>query len=428
MWPLLFCALWSLLLLGVWLSLPRLLAQRQRTAARAGIAIVSIALIARLVPNFILPEGAAYDVESYRIVADLLLHGQEVYGNTAGLNRHPYLPFQMYWLALARWGAAAMHLPFVQVVRLAPIGADVVISLLLYLSLRRSHPATAFYGGLSYALNPISVFVSAYHGQFDAIPMLFTLLSLYWLDRSPLSAGSWLGLGILNKSWPVLALPSLVAATRGWRRKLIFLGASIFIPLLGVGVYAAVSGVNVSTVLKPALGYNWGIGIWGYTYLVRLFTIFRPDAAPLLNWFVKYGRHLTLAALGLVWLLRARKEPPAASILTVLVTFFALTHAFSIQYLVWLVPFAILDRDSRWLTRYTLAAFSYMFLVYTTLIFTTTITRLLPMPQADWFVIMPAGLPVWLVATGWVWDRLWGKRAQAGTAQNLQDHTLMRAS
>jgi hypothetical protein len=72
----------------------------------------------------------------------------------------------------------------------------------------------------------------------------------------------------------------------------------------------------------------------------------------------------------------------------------------------WVVPFAILGPDGRWLTRYTLGAFAYMFLVYMTLIFTDNITRLLPWPQADWFIIIPASIPAWLVTVGWLRSRL----------------------
>jgi hypothetical protein len=121
---------------------------------------------------------------------------------------------------------------------------------------------------------------------------------------------------------------------------------------------------------------------------------------------VKNARYLTLIALGTAWILRARHERPKAGVLTVLVVFFAVTHAFSVQYLMWMVPFAVLNEEHRWLTRYTLAAFAYMLLAYTTLILEMHITNLLPWPQADWFLIMPAGLPAWLVTVGWAKERL----------------------
>lgn len=411
--PLLLSAFWALVLLGAWCYLHRAPSPATQPAQRALLTVAAVALTARLVPNFLLPVGAGYDIESYQIVGGLVLQGEGVYGSSEAADRHPYLPLQMYWSALARWVAAAGSLPFVKIVRLAPILADVGIALLLFLSLRRSHPAgMALRGGLLYALNPIPVLVSAYHGQFDAIPALCILLALYWLSDSSLLTGAWLGLGILVKSWPVLAFPSLLASAKGWRGKLILGGAALAVPLAGVALYTSLFGVDLTVMLRQALGYNWGIGVWGYTYLFRLLSVLRADLAAPLSWFYEYGRYLTLAALGLVWLVRARKEPPEAAILTILVAFFAVTHAFSIQYLMWVVPFAILVQQDRWLKRYTLGAFAYMFLAYNTLILETHITQLLPWPQADWFIIMPAGLPAWLVTVAWTASRLRGSKEE----------------
>jgi hypothetical protein len=366
-----------------------------------------VAAAARLVPNFILPKGAGYDIKSYQIVGNLVLQGQDVYTSPQAVNRHPYLPFQMYWMALARWLSNMLHVPFVKVVRLAPIGADVAIALLIFLYLYRSKPMKeSLHGGLLYAVNPIPVFVSAYHGQFDAIPSLFLLLAVVMTSKSNFLAGGWLGLGILSKSWPVLALPSLWAKAKEWRRRLLLLGGTALAPLIGLGAYLLLFQAQARTVLSRALGYNWGVGVWGYTYLFRLLSILKTEHTEAFTWLVQNGRYLTLTALGLVWLLKARKEPLAESVLTILVTFFAVTHAFSIQYLMWVVPFAVLNQAYRWLHRYTLSAFAYMFLAYMTLILEMHITNFLPWPQADWFIIMPAGLPAWLVAVGWMRERI----------------------
>ena len=415
-WILALATLWALFLLTLFLSLPRILRHQggKLTEVQALFLVVGVALAVRLVPNFLLPMGAGYDIKSYEIVGNLVLSGKDVFASPETANRHPYLPFQMYWMGFAVWLADAMAMPFVKVVRLAPIVADVGIALILFSCLRRSGSLKdALRGGLLYAVNPIPVFVSAYHGQFDAIPAILLLLSVVSVERAPLLAGGWLGLGILNKSWPVLAFPSLFVTARELRDRLRFLGGVILVPLMGVGIYLLCFRGEVWTVLRRALGYNWGIGVWGYTYFFRLLSIVEPRLAAPFAWLAHYGRYLTLGILGLAWLLRARMESPEASTLTILVVFFAVTHAFSIQYLIWVVPFAVLSQDDRWLARYTLGAFSYMLLAYTTLILEMHVDRLLPWPQADWFIIMPAGLPAWLVTVGWARKRLIAKRSPA---------------
>jgi hypothetical protein len=406
-WSLIAGGVWAFILLIGYGGLACSPLQPLESARRAAFIVAFAAAVARLIPNFLLPMGASYDIESYRIVSDLVLGGRDVYASPQAADRHPYLPFQMYWMACARWLAGATGVRFVKVARLAPIGADVAIALVLFFFLRRiGSPRQALRGGLLYALNPVPVFVSAYHGQFDAIPTLFLLLSVMAWHRSSLAAGGWLGLGILSKSWPVLALPSLWAPIEEWRQKVLFVVGTAIAPLLGIAVYLLLFRGQTRGVLTRALGYDWGIGVWGYTYLFRLASILKPELTGVFHWLMKNARYLALIALGLAWILKARKEPPEAGILTVLVTFFAVTHAFSVQYLMWVVPFAVLNGDHRWLTRYTLAAFAYMFLAYTTLILERHITGLLPWPQADWFLIMPAGLPVWLVTLGWMGKRL----------------------
>ena len=59
----------------------------------ASTSLVIFALVLRIVPNFLTPAGSNYDIQSYQIVAELAHNEKEVYKETAGENRYPYLPF-----------------------------------------------------------------------------------------------------------------------------------------------------------------------------------------------------------------------------------------------------------------------------------------------------------------------------------------------
>ena len=400
-------ALWIICLLAGSLGLKTLLPKGEINFKQGLFLVLFISSMVRLVPNFILRVGAEYDIDSYRLVAEKVTQGEDVYSSPETKLHHPYLPLQMYWMAVSQNLARFFHLPYVQVVRLAAIAADTAIAGLLYISLFRTNRVRpAVYGGLFYALNPIPVFVSAYHGQFDAIPALCVLLSLWYYQNKPFMAGSWLGLGILSKSWPVLTLPSLLFGVKGWRKRLVFLSMVALILLGGVILYTAIFRANPLEIYRRVTGYNWGVGVWGYTYIFRLFSISRPDFRGVYQYLMGGGKYLTLVALGIIWVIRARKEIPEAGILTILVAFMAVTHAFSIQYLMWVVPFAILNQDFRWLGRYTLAVFPYMYLVYYALIFEVNITKLIPLPQADWYIIIPASIPGWIITIAWFYNRL----------------------
>jgi hypothetical protein len=410
----LFSQVWSLILLAAYLAFPRLLGNWKPASVKAAwLIVMGFALTARLLPAYILPVGAGYDIESYQIVGDLMLQGKDVYTSSETEKRHPYLPFQMYWLATARTIAATGQMPFAKTVKVEPILADVAIALTLFASLLRSSQQntsaglrTAFLGGMLYALNPIPIFVAAYHGQFDPVPALFILWSFFSLNSYPWLSGIWLGLGILSKSWPVLALPSLFAGISDRRKRISFLILTGVIPLAGVLLYASIFETNLVSILNRTTGYNWGIGVWGYTIFFKLLSYFRPTTMGVFNWLVTFARLLTLAGLGLVWWFRARKESPQDGFLTILVTFFAITHAFSIQYLMWLIPFAVLCLDLKWLRWYTIAAFIYMFVTYNTLILEMHITDILPWPEADLFIIRPVGLLPWFVCAAWALDRI----------------------
>lgn len=370
--------------------------------------VLGVSLLLRLIPAFILVPTSNYDIDSYQLVSQHVVAREDVYTAQDTIGRHPYLPFQMYWIGFAHLVSEKANVPFASFIRIAPIIADSLIALLLYFFYTKTpQKQLAPWAGLLFAINPISIYVSAYQGQFDAIPILFTLLAIWWADRDqvPISA-FWLGLAILIKSWPVLAFPQFWNNFREHKAKLLLLTLMGLVPLIGVSLYVWLYHSNYLTVVTRAVTYNHGIGVWGYTYLLRLISLFWSYIQPALNSFLMESRYGTIILLALTWLIVARKQQLIAGILTVLIAFLSFTHAFSIQYLSWLLPFAILEGQARWLRWYTLAAFSYMFLAYHTLILRMTINNLLPMPQADLAFIIPAGLPVWLVLLTWLNSRV----------------------
>lgn len=407
-WQLASAAFWSLFLLISCLVLPYLLQYRNTSRLHYWVWIIGIAILARLVPHLLVPAGTNFDIQSFHILGNLYINSEDIYSSPLAEGRHPYLPLLIYWIGLARNISLSLEQPFEIVYRLLPIAADIGICLIIFQLMKSINIEDAFRGALLYAISPISVFVSAYQGQFDSVVLLFILLAVSSLNYSAWKTGSWLGLAILTKSWPVLALPSILIAIHSMRKKILVLFLILLIPSIGVVLYALLFKSNIQVILTNALSYNRGLGVWGYTYFLRLVWILKPELEFIFSWIVENGRFFTLIGLGFVWFWRARHETPAASILTILVSFLALTHAFAIQYLVWLLPFAIIENKNRWLNIYTVTAYIYMSLAYLTLILTPSITRVMPLPQADWFIIMPAALPVWVVTIMWMIDRLKG--------------------
>lgn len=350
-----------------------------------------------------------YDIESYFLVSNHVLDGKDVYSMKDTKLRHPYLPLQMYWVGAARSFSDSTGLPFSFVVKSLFILADTSLIVLIY-RYRQNFPNSGLnpkQGALFYALNPIALYVSAYHGQFDSLPILFSTLGLLAVPHSATRVGFWLGLGIWIKSFPVLALPTAVKLSKEFRDRLILMVCSILLPLIGVGFYIQQYDSSPKAVILRAISYNHGIGVWGYTYFLRLVGLWNENMAPLILQYFKFSRYITILGLTILWLIAIKKyEHPIRLYFITLLSFLAITHAFSIQYLLWIIPLAILCGETRGLLRYTLAAFSYAFLVYNTLILSFSITNLMPWPQADLWIIIPASLPVWLIVLCWLVDLL----------------------
>ncbi len=403
---LLITAGWSLLLLIGFYALLR--TRRLINLEHPVLWIVVIALAVRLFPDMLLPGGANGDMDAYEMVGQAGAAGQDIYAQPVLEKRHPYLPLYVYWLIFTSWFAQATGWSSAFIVRLPPILADAALAVLIYCQVRRDlSEGEAQRSGLLYALNPIVVLVSAYHGQFDAVPALFALLALQAGAAGVFTqAGFWLGTGILVKGWPVLALPTLFIQARSWRSKVwIILGATL-IPLAALLVYVLWFNADPVLILKRALGYNHGVGVYGYTYFIRLGVLAQRLPSDAMTFLYLNARYITLVCLGVIWLWQARRQSLLESWLTILVAFLATTHAFSIQYLAWIVPFGLAARQNTWTWRYTLAAFIYMFLTYNTLILDFRIDHLFSWQQADLYLIIPASLPVWGVAVAWLIQRL----------------------
>ena len=135
------------------------------------ILVLRIAIAAQFRGNF--------DSDSYLIVADAVLSGQNVYAVT---DRYNYSPFWAYVVA-ALWSVSAPNLGlFVLLAGLLQVAVDVATAgLLLRLARDRLHfaPEEARRAALLFFSNPVSVLISCAHGQFDGLSILFFLAAVW---------------------------------------------------------------------------------------------------------------------------------------------------------------------------------------------------------------------------------------------------------
>lgn len=366
--------------------------------------ILLLAGLVRLLPALWLPVGAGYDIDSYRLVTDALLSGREVY--TAALGRHPYLPFQMVIMGAMARLAEVTGLPYVAAIKLPAVLADVALTGLIYRAIAVTRGRNwATYLALLYALNPVSLLVTSYHGQFEAITLLLLTVAWYFWEQSRrmASAGAF-GLAILNKTWPVILLPLFFIRLRDWRQRIGFTLVALGIPVIAVLTYLFVFSADPAPMLQRALTHRGVAGYWGpgavLSPTAALYPALQPAMDALIT--VRNGLLLVVILLSLWW---TRRQSVLDAILTTLLGVFVVTVGFGIQWLVWLVPFALLAGEDRRLRAYSLAA-AFMLAVHLFgLHMVPWLSEWFPRATADW-IIRLSGLPAWGVVIVWMVERL----------------------
>lgn len=401
--------LWLLLPLALFVRLtgsaqPPRLVRRIAAQPRPLLIVAALALLVRLVPMLLLPVGAAYDIESFRLVGEALLTGQDVYASATS-GRHPYLPLQMYWIGAALWAAQHTAVPFVLWIKLPAVLADVAITAVLFRTAQRwgRMGETAVLLALVYALNPLPLLISAYHGQFDALTVLLLLLAWYaWHFGRRLGwSAVALALAVLSKTWPIVFLPIVLLRLPDWRRRLGFTGVVLAIPLLSVAVYLLLFTADAQPMLRRVLTHTGVAGFWGHSALLAAGgTATAVPYAALLA--VRRWLLLLAGALGL-WL--TRRQSALDALLTLVLLELVVTVGIGIQWLVWPLPFAVLAGEVTWLRRYSLACLVLLLAQLYGLHLYPWAYTLLGQPTGL-LLIRFASLPGWIVTVLWAYRRL----------------------
>jgi len=304
---------------------------------------VAAALAVRLLPVLLAPRLNG-DVLRYQRVAD---HVLDVSWNPYETRRlYPYPPVWVWVEAGSEWLARRTGFAFAVLVKLPAVAADAVIV---------AHLARAAgeHAAWAYALHPVGVLITAFHGQFDALALLFVLLALKWhaqarLDRAALG----LAAAVALKSFPVLLLPVfLLAVPPRSRLRFAALATAPVAALLAPFVVA-----DPPAVARELFGYG-GVADFGWIALIRGMRwlsgrgIARSgdvEQWPMLVLIAKGAFLAAWAALAVGFSRAARRPPLPHAALAVFLAFLVFYGALSAQYLLWVVPLGLLrpDRNS----------------------------------------------------------------------------------
>jgi Gpi18-like mannosyltransferase len=307
--------------------------------------VLLVAALVRLVPILVTDRVTA-DVLRYHKVAT---HALDVSWNPYEAPRlYPYPPVWVVVEAGALGLARQFDWNFAVLVKLPVLLADLgLVALLARMGAARGLGLRAAW---LFALHPVSLLVTGFHGQFDAVALLCLLLAAFWLEarRFDLSALALAG-GIALKSFPVLLLPFFLLSLAGNRARLRYVALAT-LPVLALLLPFALD--NAPALRRELLGYG-GVADFGWIGFVRgvrwLLTgvLARSEAA---HWptLVPLAKAAFLAVFALLLALVAARRLRLsldAMALIVFLAFLTFYGALSAQYLLWVVPFGVLVPD-----------------------------------------------------------------------------------
>ena len=178
---------------------------------------LGIGLALRVLVVYLAKGHTPIDVATvFRHVAQAVLRRQDP---LATLPRYQwnFLPFSAYLLAFE----FKIGWPWQVAAKLLPVACDVVTIGLVGFFARPSARDNARF---LYALSPLAILVSAWHGQIEPIAIMLGLSALLLARRQhALWAGIVLGFAVASKSWPLLFAPGVfrdIPRGRWWQTTL----------------------------------------------------------------------------------------------------------------------------------------------------------------------------------------------------------------
>jgi uncharacterized membrane protein len=324
-------------------------------------------------------------------------------------------------------------LTFPFLLRLPGIAADfVVVLVLIRLSQVDKILRIPIWALALFAISPVSLMVSGFHGNTDPVVVMFLVLAAYMcLRERPVLCGIFFALSCQIKVIPLLMLPILFFF---WLARGATLRFTIPFMLLCATMWAEPLINFPALFLRNVFSYGSFWGEWGFTYWLRLTQLPQfngtgafnlPRAAAAVAFLLKAG--IVAAVFAVAWRRRCLRERAVIdSIAYAWIIFFVFSPGISVQYMVWLAPFILL-----------LSPTLYVWLVVTSSIFLfffyNTIAGGLP-----WYIAVstnsPRYLNVWVPWSLWPWAALivgmillWKKATLADSSLRLFSLSTLRA-
>lgn len=305
--------------------------------ARPRIAVVLLALVPRLIAGY-LTFGSVDTISNFRNTVRIL-EGLPIAA--------PYFSALELWLWIASVIAVYTPLPVIFPFKLLPIACDALIALLLFDSApdRRA----GLRRGILYAIAPVPIVISVMHTQWDSIWIYLLMLALVLvrIGRPALDAAAAAAFVLSVMFKPIAAPLVFVLFPRTRARILGFLIGTAATLAIYYSILAALGWLPDWNELLGILHYaRGGVRVFGLPY--------RP--------FDRFWA--TIAMVALLTVLHFAKRISRDEVALLFLAFAIAVSGLSAQYLIWVVPLALLCDQTRFLALYTLAAGVFLVFFY----------------------------------------------------------------
>jgi hypothetical protein len=232
-----------------------------------------------------------YDTRSNEIIAEIVTHGGNVYAETNRYNQAP-----LWSLMLGALKHLHLHfpsLPFPFVIR-AFLSAIDLLTLAVLLALASPDPTSRVRIAVLFYLNPVSILITGYHGQFENITILLLLVGAFlahrlkdrpFLAKALLWVLATLAMIVKHNVFYELIVCIKTISSRAWARfALLAVSSTIFLALFvpywdqgrhgiiqNVFLYSSTVGsYGVSSLCHfPPLKYAFIAALFVFPYLLR---------------------------------------------------------------------------------------------------------------------------------------------------------------
>ena len=314
--------------------------------------IIFLAFLIRL-PFFVFPH-LSYDLESYYLVAKIVRQGKIVYQETS---RYNYLPLWFWIIHFLDLISLKFKISLALLIKTFLFLIDLTLALILYIFEKQKQKTHFPSISIIYLFNPLTILISSYYAQFDNLMLLTFLTACYFLfikNYQQPWAGLLTGLSISIKPIPLIFLPLFWQLRSQFKNKLTLILSIIAIPLSLLLPYLIQSPIGIWQHLILYSGIpHW----WGYSLIISSLQYLFPAASLLAQINLisqKFNSFVVILGVGLiyyflVYLPSAKSKlslEKSFSILTIIcLSFYSLTGGFGLQWLLWVIPFALITRD-----------------------------------------------------------------------------------